>query len=181
MEQAWNLAVWRTTVGPCTSTWHYETGFPKQRSQNWMWPQNPTSTASCIEYLCSPYRKDQVYQIYILKYQLPQKVQDKWARIVIWQTVSFAVEKPEECRQPYLLLTGWLFVPETVEHVWGSMKRSTVACSVMLVLNGLVYSARPAGALAHWPFPTNQEHGLLTFMTSLNAIHRSGVKPSYLR
>ena len=42
-------------------------------------------------------------------------------------------------------------------------------------------AAQHAGVLARWSFTTNQEHGLKTFTMSLNAIHRSGVKLSYLR
>ena len=83
-----------------------------------LWPQNPTSTASCTEYLCSPYGKGQVYQICTPKYQLQVR-----ARIVIWQTVSLPVEKPEEWQPSRCRLAGCLCrrLPSMYEGLWNGL------------------------------------------------------------
>ena len=95
-----------------------------------MWPENPTSTTSCTEYLCSPYGKGQVFQIYTPKYQLPQKLQG--SGLELWSDKPFfffRLKKPEEYRQPsWCWLAGCLCrrLPSMYERLWKGLSYFTV-------------------------------------------------------
>ena len=113
--------------GPCTSTWHYKTRFPElQRSQKWNVASKSYFNGQLYKVPLFSLREGSSLQnVYTPKYQLSQKLQGNGLELWFDKPLVFGW-KAWGMQAAIPILIGWLFtsVPETAEHVWGSMKRS---------------------------------------------------------